>query len=596
MQPLVPAHGRRCAIYTRKSFDAPPGQEVTSLESQRAICSAYIASQQHKAWREIAKPYDDSGKTGANLARPALQELLADIEAGVIEIVVVYKLDRITRTLLDFVRLIDFFERYGVAFVSITQNFDTSDSMGRLIRNILLTFAQFEREIASDRMRDKKMVMKQRGLWTGGDAPIGYDLKKGRLIVNPAEAKAVRCIFETYVETRRISATHKRLIADGHRRKIWRTRSGEKKGGGHISLTSLHHVLANPVYIGDLTHRGQRHPGVYEPIIGQSLWDAAQAVLKEREQFKPRQPRHLLTGLLVDAFGRRMVAREVHGGTAAGRYYSSAFAAWAERQRIRPMRLRADAIEQLVIELVKRLMSERTRLRPLLTRAGYHGLQIDALSDAGNAAALRLDRLTVLQLSGAFKSLLHRVEVTDDRVFVTLRLAAVADFIAWDGIGLFRGGEAELARTGLTHVEEVAVSMARERRKTWLRIAPKQGDTAPCPKLLALLEDARDAQALTYRYRSQTVGELAHLLKRKPASFARLVRLNYLAPDIVAAIIDGTQPTSLTRGRLMECDLPLDWTLQRRLLGFPSRQEAWPRDVRAQAPAVEQLGSVRSVR
>ncbi|UZK69780.1 recombinase family protein [Sphingomonas sp. S1-29] len=170
MQTPTLVTGRRCAIYTRKSFDPPFGQEVTSLESQRAICFCYIASQQHKHWAELGKPYDDSGRSGANLVRPALQELLADIEQRLADIVVVYKLDRITRTLLDFVRLIDFFDRYGVAFVSITQTFDTSDSMGRLIRNILLTFAQFAREIASDRMRDKKMVMKQRGLWTGGDA------------------------------------------------------------------------------------------------------------------------------------------------------------------------------------------------------------------------------------------------------------------------------------------------------------------------------------------------------------------------------------------------------------------------------------------
>ena len=580
MQSFVPGHGRRCAIYTRKSFDPPVGQEITSLESQRAICSSYIASQQHKGWVALGKPYDDAGKSGANLARPALQDLLADVEAGLIEIVVVYKLDRITRTLLDFVRLIDFFDRYGVAFVSITQNFDTSDSMGRLIRNILLTFAQFEREIASDRMRDKKMVMKQRGFWTGGDAPIGYDLKKGRLVVNKTEALAVHCIFETYVETKSISATHKRLIGDGHRRKVWRSKSAERKGGGLISLTSLHHVLGNPVYVGDLTYRGQRQPGIHEPIIDLILWDAVQAVRKEREQFKPRQPRHLLTGILVDAFGRRMLARDVHGGPASGRYYASAFAAWATRQRIRPVRLRADAIEQMVLAVLKRLISERTRLRPLLAKAGYNGVQIDALSEAGNAASLRIDRLTIVQLSAALKGLLHRVEVADDRVFVTLRIGAIADFISWDGIGLFCASEADLRRAGCIHVEEVAASMTRERRRTWLPIAPHDGPSTPNPKLLALIEEAREAQALTYRDRSRSVTELAHALRRKPASFSRLVRLNYLAPDIVAAIVDGTQPADLTRRRLMECDLPLDWALQRRLLGFPSRQEAWPRDNR----------------
>jgi site-specific DNA recombinase len=226
MEGLTLARARRCAIYTRKSAEPPAGQEISSLESQRTICTAYICSQQHKGWTPIAKQYDDAGRSGANLDRPALQALMSDIDAGLVAIVIVYKLDRITRTLLDFVRLMDFFERYGVAFVAITQNFDTSDSMGRLIRNVLLTFAQFEREIASDRMRDKKMVMSQRGLWTGGTPPLGYDLRKGKLVINPREAETVRCIFETYVESQRISAVHKRLLAEGRQRKLRTSQSG----------------------------------------------------------------------------------------------------------------------------------------------------------------------------------------------------------------------------------------------------------------------------------------------------------------------------------------------------------------------------------
>jgi DNA invertase Pin-like site-specific DNA recombinase len=179
---------RRCAIYTRRSAECPRIQEITSLESQRSICSSYIASQQHKGWVEIAKHYDDE-KTGAHLRRPALQELLADVETGQVDVVLVYKLDRITRTLLDFVRLIDMFDRFGVVFVAITQNFDTSDSMGRLIRNLLLTFAQFEREIAGDRIRDKRRVLCERGRWSGGNAPTGYELRNRKLVVHKQEAR-----------------------------------------------------------------------------------------------------------------------------------------------------------------------------------------------------------------------------------------------------------------------------------------------------------------------------------------------------------------------------------------------------------------------
>ncbi|UZK69781.1 hypothetical protein OKW76_01560 [Sphingomonas sp. S1-29] len=213
-------------------------------------------------------------------------------------------------------------------------------------------------------------------------------------------------------------------------------------------------------------------------------------MLKEREQFKPRQPRNLLTGILVDGFGRRMVARDVYGGPANGRYYSSAFTAWATRQRIRPMRIRAEAIEQLVLQVLKRQMSDRTILRPLLIRAGYHGLQIDELSDEAAAAALRFDRLTIVQLSGALKGVLQRVEVASDRVFITLRVGALAELIASDGVGLFSASDVELSRPGQVHVEEVAVAMARERRKDWLPLMPHAGVPTPCAKLLALLEDA----------------------------------------------------------------------------------------------------------
>ncbi|HKX91183.1 MAG TPA: recombinase family protein [Sphingomicrobium sp.] len=199
----------------------------------------------------------DSGRSGASLDRPALRELIFDIENGLVEILVVYKLDRISRTLLNFVRLMDFFERYGVIFVAITQNFDTSDSMGRLIRNVLLTFAQFEREIASDRMRDKRMVMKQNGLWVGGDAPLGYDLRRGKLLPNGLEIPAVRCIFETYVATKRVSQVHKELLARGHRRKVWKAKTGTLRGGGPIARTSLHHILRNPVYVGELDYKGE---------------------------------------------------------------------------------------------------------------------------------------------------------------------------------------------------------------------------------------------------------------------------------------------------------------------------------------------------
>jgi site-specific DNA recombinase len=571
-QPIV--RPKRCAIYTRKSAEPPMAQEITSLQSQRSICSAYVSSQQHRGWIELEKGYDDSGRSGSSLNRPALQDLMSDIEVGLVEIVLVYKLDRITRTLLDFVRLIDFFERYGVVFVSITQNFDTSDSMGRLIRNVLLTFAQFEREMASDRIRDKKMVMKQRGFWTGGDAPLGYDLRRGKLIINRLEEPAVRCIFDTYIATQRISAVHRRLLEDGTRRKVWRSKSGGLRGGGRISLSSLHHILKNRVYVCELTHNGAIYPGVHEPILDRSIWERAQQILKEREQFKLRQPSHILTGFLFDAYGRRMHARNFNNPSGCHRYYASALVDWAVRQKLRPMRVQADQLERLVLASLKTLLFDRALIRRLLLGMGIVGTFLDELCERGSAAAVRIDGLSVRQLSAAIKVLIHRTEVSSDCVRLIIWLEALAKFIAWDGVGIFGLNDLDIMRSTKMHVVDIPVAVDRVRRKSWLPLEPRQATpTSPSRSLLDLLEYARAAQALVFKNRDIPIADLAYSLGRKPASFSRLVRLNYLAPDIVTTIIDGAQPTTLTRRRLLECDLPIDWALQRHILRFPAKHE-----------------------
>jgi DNA invertase Pin-like site-specific DNA recombinase len=566
----------RCAIYARKSFQPPRGQEVTSIETQRAICSSYIASQQHKGWIELPKRYEDWGRSGANLDRPALQELISDVETGLVEIVLVYKLDRISRTLLDFVRLMDFFERYGVVFVAITQNFDTSDSLGRLVRNVLLTFAQFEREITTDRMLDKRMLMKRKGLWTGGDAPVGYDLRRGKLLPNALEAPAVRCIFETYVATKRVSRAHKELIARGYRRKIWKNGRGNVNGGGPIGLTSLHHILRNPVYIGEVTYRGERFPGIHQPIVERDLWDAVQLILKEREQFRPRQPSYILTGLLFDSHGRRMHGRDYFPGAPKRkrgvRHYESRMSTDAVGQRLRACRAQADQLERLVLEALKELLADRTRIGPVLMQANIFGSLLDDLNRFAPAAAARIGSLSVHQLSRVLKALLARIEVAEDCVRLVIRAHALAKFIGWDGIGYFTLSDLELARATRMHVLVVPAVVMRSRRLSWLPVERKESPGTPDPKLLQLLQDARTAQDLLYSQRDKSVHEVARLAGRRVASFSRLVRLNYLAPDIISAIVDGTQPETLTRRRLIECDLPIDWQLQRKLLDFPPRQ------------------------
>jgi DNA invertase Pin-like site-specific DNA recombinase len=270
--PRGDAGRRRCAIYTRKSSEEGLEQEFNSLAAQREACEAYIRSQQHESW-VLARPrYDDGGFSGGNLERPALQRLLADVRTGRIDIVVVYKVDRLTRSLADFARLVEIFDGQGVSFVSVTQQFNTTSSMGRLTLNVLLSFAQFEREVTGERIRDKIAASKKKGMWMGGNVPLGYDANERTLVINPVEAETVRRIFALYRElgcVRRVKEEADRL---GLRTKFRPTENGAERGGKPFSRGHLYILLSNPIYIGQIAHKGQLHPGQHPPLIDGASW------------------------------------------------------------------------------------------------------------------------------------------------------------------------------------------------------------------------------------------------------------------------------------------------------------------------------------
>jgi len=565
----------RCAIYTRKSFEPPLGQEITSLESQRAICSSYIVSQQHRGWIEIARRYDDSGRTGANTMRPALQQLLADIETGLVDVILVYKLDRLTRTLFDFIRLTDFLERHGVALVSITQNFDTSDSLGRLVLNVLLTFAQFEREILSDRMRDRILVLKQMGRWVGGSPPVGYDVRKGKLVANAQEAAGVRLIFHTYLETQNTESVHRRLLAEGFRRKVWKAKTGGVFGGGPITLSSLHHILRNPIYIGKVRHRDETFEGIHQPIIGRELFEQVQSILALHGARRPRVPDNLLTGLLFDSAGRPMHIKAYEYKGRQIRYYVSNVSAWARRQKLKRMRANGPELEQLVIASMKTLFLNREQVRHVLLTNGLHGRELDHLTRAGPPAARRLDDLSPQRMADVLHGLLQRIELTPDEITIIIWKGEMRRYLAWDGVGAFGTDPAARERDVSVHFLRVAAAVVRATNLYALPVVPQPqpGTLRPDRGLLALLDDAERAMTLMSKRRDLGVPDLASVTGCKKDRFCRLVRLNYLAPDIQLAIRDGAQPPGLTRRALLRVDLPLDWAVQRNLLGFAAQPE-----------------------
>ena len=292
----------RCAIYTRKSTDEGLDREFNSLDAQRESAEAYIASQQHEGWACLPDRYDDGGYTGGNMDRPALQRLLQDTQAGKIDCIVVYKVDRLSRSLMDFSRLVELFDQHGVSFVSVTQQFNTTHSMGRLTLNILLSFAQFEREIISERTRDKMAATRRKGKWSGGHPILGYDVVERKLVINEAEAACVRQIFELYLEHQSLIATIQELNRRGWKTKRWTIKKGGESGGRPFDKGNLHGLLTNVLYIGQVRYKTEFHAGEHQGIVDPVLFERVQALLQENARTDGTAARNrfaaLLTGLL----------------------------------------------------------------------------------------------------------------------------------------------------------------------------------------------------------------------------------------------------------------------------------------------------------
>ncbi len=282
----------RCVVYTRKSSNEGLEMEFNSLDSQREACAAYIASQKQEGWNLAADRYDDGGFSGGSLDRPALKKLLDDVEAGRIDIIVVYKIDRLSRSLVDFTKLVELFDRHNVSFVSVTQSFSTTSSMGRLTLNILLSFAQFERELAAERVRDKHAASRKRGIWMGGCPALGYDVRDRKLLINPEESELIRTIFQRFAETGSATQLAQELNAQGHRTKTWTTSTtGVLRKGKEFDKGTLYKMLGNRLYLGEAVFKGTPYPGEHEAIIDQALWDKVQAILKEQVREKSSRTR-----------------------------------------------------------------------------------------------------------------------------------------------------------------------------------------------------------------------------------------------------------------------------------------------------------------
>src|SRR5215831_2230561 len=426
--PRGDASRKRCAIYTRKSSEVGLEQEFNSLAAQCEACEAYeayIRSQQHEGWVLAKTHYDDGGFSGGNLERPALQHLLGDVRAGRIDIVVVYNVDRLTRSLADFARLVEIFDGQSVSFVSVTQQFNTTSSMGRLTLNVLLSFAQFEREVTGERIRDKIAASKKKGMWMGGNPPLGYRVSERVLVIDPAEAEVVRRIFALYRELGRVRRVKDEADRLGLRTKHRTTANGAECGGAPFSRGHLYRLLSNPIYTGRIAHKGQLYPGQHPALIDDETWTAVRDRLAANAGTHRRNPPaaepSLLAGLLVDAQGERLTpSHAVKNGRRYRYYISAALITATGSDGVQNWRLAAREIEECVIGILIDALTSPPRLLEGSGMSRIPGDQIRKL--LGRAARLAAAlRHSPEERAKIVRELVEQVVVCDNRIVIKVR-------------------------------------------------------------------------------------------------------------------------------------------------------------------------------
>jgi site-specific DNA recombinase len=560
----------RCAIYTRKSTDEGLDQDFNSLDAQREACEAYIASQAGLGWKLVRTPYDDGGLSGGTMDRPALQRLLSDIESAKVDVVVVYKIDRLTRSLMDFARIVDVFDAHGVSFVSVTQQFNTTSSMGRLTLNVLLSFAQFEREVTAERIRDKIAASKKKGMWMGGPPPLGFDVRDKRLVVNEAEAQTVRRLFDLYLQTR--SVRKLKALADdaGIVTKQRRLSAGRIQGGKPFSRGNLYQLLSNPLYVGDIAHKGQTFPGLHDAIADRETWDAVQAVLSgnavDRPVSKNVASPCILTGLAFDETGDRLTPSHAVKAGVRYRYYISHRLMDARKADDSGWRLPAKELERPVLAALAHRLGDDLELMRLLDLRDLPPDKQRTISTNGLRLASELRSASEDGCRSLLRSFVERVEIRPDllRIVICVRKLSLL-------LGAIDASSAKADGTGSVGTT-IDLPFGLKRRGVEARlIVGKGGDCEPRPddSLITLTTKAHRWLDKLTSGNASSITELAARENEDRNEVSRYLPLAFLAPDIVERILRGTQPVDLTVEKLRRIGpLPCQWDEQRILLGF----------------------------
>lgn len=542
----------RCAIYTRKSTEEGLEKEFNSLDAQHEACAAYIMSQAHEGWTRLADRYDDGGYSGGSMDRPALQQLLADVASDKVDVVVVYKIDRLTRSLADFAKIVETFDNAECSFVSVTQSFNTTSSMGRLTLNVLLSFAQFEREVAAERIRDKIGASKKRGMWMGGPVPLGYEVKDRKLVVVEKEAATVRDIMQRYLESDGVPSLVDELSQAGIVSKRRKMRDGSFKGGTSFQRGALAHLLSNRIYLGQICHKGKAYDGEHEAIVSEELFEQVQARLADHRSGKFRRPQKaevsILTGRIVDEHGRPMTPCHTSNHGKRYRYYASVP---RDGSREKATRLPAARLESAVVDALNRRLRDPASFLACLDESDDYARQRMIMQ--ASSLADRLNKYPMIERQRLIAELDLQVKIGSQSIEASFDVSKLVDAAT--------PSRSDAGRCQLT----VSATLKSSGHEARLKLDPPAG--SPAAKNDALLDLIARAFEARENLIAMSDQEVEAMPIRQRRHMERKARLSYLAPDIVLAIMDGKQPANLSARNLMRAaSLPLDWAAQRRML------------------------------
>jgi site-specific DNA recombinase len=549
----------RCAIYTRKSSEEGLEQDFNSLHAQRESCDAYIKSQRHEGWAPLPSLYDDGGYSGGSTERPALKRLLADIQSHLIDVVVVYKVDRLTRSLADFAKIVEIFDAAGVSFVSVTQQFNTTTSMGRLTLNVLLSFAQFEREVTGERIRDKIAASKQKGMWMGGWVPLGYDRKDRTLTINEMEATTVRTIFDLFLKLKNVQRVQTELARLKLTTKPYATPRGRAVGGLSFARGHLYKILSNPLYIGEIEHKGVRYPGQHPPLIGGAIWDAVQAQLAanhhENRVRTNAKSKSLLAGLIYDDAGNRLVSSHATKNGKRYRYYvtSEGTARSVAATSVPRLWLPAAMIDELVLTKLQSFLTDKAQISTLLRETRCRPAEIGSGLGIANKFA---DSLTSAAPMGqSLANLLARVTVGPTSLNISIkrdRLLAVLT----DTFGELFEDNGENSIISL----ETTVPTAPGGGSGKFVFEDQDRKTPDAVVVKAIARASVWFEQLTTG-KSKSMAEIAVREGITDNYVSSLIHLAWLPPDLVCQVLEGnSEATALARAAMLSRKSDVRWT------------------------------------